>query len=178
MIYNSNFDSTEFENLKYREFNNIRDDPCYIQQTIGDNNKKLKFITTNHRDLINAKEQLNFYGMTMKDQLFVPADKIDTYSLLRQGQNGNILTNCNLKNEYGQLPFPTMPSKYQLYHGDTDIEYSLQTNNVEANRKTCNPRESHFYNRSFYIFDGIETPDPLKSVEEFNRVGISTRFKN
>ena len=138
--------------------------------------KKLKFITTNFRDLLDGKDVLNFYGMASRDQLFVPADKIDTYSLLRQGESGNIITNCNIKNEYGQLPFPTMPAKYQLFHGDVGVEDYLQMSNVETQRKACNPNESDFYERSFYIFDGIEKPDPTKSVEQFNRAGITTRF--
>ena len=176
MIYNANFDESDFALLKDREFNKIRDDPCYIEQNNKDNMKKLKFITTNFRDLLDGKEALNFYGMTIKDKLFVPADKMDTYSMLRQGQTGNIITNCNIKNEYGQLPFPTMPAKYQLSHGDIDVENFLQNNNVEANRKTCNPSDNKFFERSFYIFDGIETPNALKSVEQFNRAGITTRF--
>ena len=47
MLYNSNFDDSEFQNVKKREFNRTIDDPCAIQQRVHDNGKKLKFITTN-----------------------------------------------------------------------------------------------------------------------------------
>lgn len=182
MLYPSNFDDTELQSVNWREFNKPIDDPCAIQQRTEDNNKKLKFITTNHRDLLDAKDSLNFYGMTVKDQLFVPADQMDTFSELRQGKSGNILTNCNVKNEYGQLPFPTMPSRYQLYHGDVDKEASMRYALLEANRRTCNPNDTQYFQRHFYIFDdkiGIESPNALNSVqtpEMGPRGGIGTRF--
>jgi hypothetical protein len=179
MLYNSNFDDSDFQKVNFREFNKNIDDPCTIQQRNDDNTKKLKFITTNHIDLLEAKEKLNFFGMTIKDHLFVPANKMDDDSDIRIGEKGNILTNCNIKNEYGQLPFPTMPYRGQTAHGDVKVEY---LHLLEENKNSCNPRESNYHNRFFYIFDnkqGIETPNPLKSVEmpEFGpRGGISSRF--
>jgi len=181
MFYGSNFDDTSFQKASAREFNKTIDDPCAIQQRNNDNSKKLKFVTTNHVDLLQAKEALNFYGMTLKDQLFVPSEQIDEFSKLRLGEKGNILTNCNVKNEFGQLPVPTMPSRYQLFHGDVVIEDSMR-NKLQSNRQSCNPRDSNFHKRSFYIFDdaqGIETPDASKSIEtpQFGpRGGSSTRF--
>lgn len=182
MLYNSNFDDSKFQSVSWREFNKSIDDPCAIQQRTQDNAKKLKFITTNHRDLLDAKDTLNFYGMTVKDQLFVPAEQMDAFSELRQGKSGNILTNCNVKNEYGQLPFPTMPSRYQLYHGDVEKEDSMRYSLLEANRKTCNPKDTEFFQRHFYLFNdaaGVETPNALKSVQTPDmgpRGGASTRF--
>ena len=183
-MYNSNFDDSSFQQVNWREFNKTIDDPCAIQQRNDNNNKKLKFVTTNHVDLLEAKDTLNFYGMTIKDTLFVPGENMDSDSYLRLGEKGNILTNCNTKNEYGQLPLPTMPSRYQLYHGDVNIEDSLRNNNLENNRKTCNPSSSEYFNRHFFLFDdknGIETPNAAKSVEtqDFGpRGGTSTRFTN
>lgn len=184
MLYNSNFDDSEFAKVNQREFNRTIDDPCAIQQREGDNNKKLKFVTTNHVDLLQAKEKLNFYGMTVRDQLFVPAESMDSDSFLRYGKTGGIVTNPNIKNEFGQLPFPTMPSKYQTAHGNLDVENTMRTPLTESNRSSCNPRDLEFYKRSFYLFDdktGIETPNPVKSIETKGfgpRGGISTRFLN
>jgi hypothetical protein len=182
MIYNSNFDDSDFQKVEYREFNKTIDDPCAIQQRNQDNQKKLKFVTTNHIDLLDAKKQYNYYGMTTKDTLFVPgATQMDGDSSLRLGEKGNILTNCNVRNEYGQLPFPTMPFKGQLHHGDVNVEDNIR-NFLETNRKTCNPKDSDYYQRSFFIFDdkkGIETPSPSKSIEtdDFGpRGGVSSRF--
>jgi len=179
MIYNSNFDDAEFKST--REFNRTIDDPCATQQRTDDNNKKLKFVTTNFRDLIEAKEKLNFYGMTIKDKLFVPSEEMDKDSQLKYGETGGIITNCKTKSGFGPLPFPTMPSRYQLYHGDVDIEDSMR--NLSDNTKnSCDPRDTEFYKRHFYVFDdnqGIETPDATKSIETIDfgaRGGISTRF--
>jgi hypothetical protein len=75
-----------------------------------------------------------------------------------------------------------MPSRYQLYHGDVDKEDSIRYALLEANRKTCNPNDSQYFERHFYLFDsknGIETPDALKSVQTTEmgpRGGVGTRF--
>jgi hypothetical protein len=184
MIYNnSNLVNTEFEKVNFRGNNRTLDDPCAIQQRDGDNGKKLKYMTTTFRELIEAKDNLNFFGMTMKDQLFVPSEKVDKYSEILNGKSGNLLTQCNTRNGFGQLPFPTMPSKYQLSRGDVQIEDSIR-NLTEVNKNSCNPREDDFYSRYFYIFDdkqGIDTPNALKSVEtdDFGkRGGVDTRFRS
>jgi hypothetical protein len=182
MIYNSNFDDSDFKKVNHREFNRTIDDPCAIQQRAEDNGKKLKFMTTNHIDLLEAREKLNFYGMTVRDQLFVPADNMDGDSFLRYGKTGGIMTNPNIKNEFGQLPFPTLPAKYQTAHGNFEVEDILRTPLVETNKNSCNPRDTEYYKRTFGLFDdkvGIETPNALKSVETDGfgpRGGISTRF--
>jgi hypothetical protein len=184
--YFSNFDDSKFRkmSLKNNEFNNLKDDNCYINQQNNDNNKKLKFITTNHIDLLENKEKLNFFGYSIKDQLFVPGDKIDTYSNLLNGQNGEQLTNCKIKNNFGQLP---LISNYrgQLFHGDIDKEDYLQKTSDQVKKNACLPRDSNYQKRSFYIFNdkqGIETPAAINSVESqhngfsLGRNGANTRF--
>lgn len=182
MLYNSNFDDSEFRDTK-REFNRTIDDPCAIQQRNDSNNKRLKFITTNHVDLIEAKDNYNFYGMTIKDKLFVPAENMDKDSFLRYGKSGGILTNPNIKNEYGQLPLPTMPSKYQTAHGNFEVEDKFRIPLRELNKNSCNPRDDSFYSRSFYIFNdklGIDTPNASKHIEPDTfgpRGGVNSRFE-
>lgn len=160
------------------EYNRTMDDPCAIVQRNNDNGKKLKFITTNHADLIQAKDSLNFFGMSIKDSLFVPSNKMDEDSSLRMGGKGGVMTNCNTVNSFGALPLPTAPSMYQLFHGDVEKEDAMRYN-IESNRKSCIPTETTFFDRSFYIFKGIEEPSPIKSVETSTfgpRGGASTRF--
>lgn len=182
MLYNSNFDDSSFKKYENIDSTRLYADPCAYQQNTQDNKKKFKFITTNHVDLLEAKEKLNFYGMTIKDHLFVPSESIDKDSFLRYGVDGGIMTHCNVKNEFGQLPLPTIPSQYQLWHGDIDVEDKFRLSEHLSNKQSNNPRDSTFYNRSFYIFDyksGIEYPDASKSLEpiEFGtRGGQSTRF--
>lgn len=179
----SNFDATLFEKNRNNGMNSLADDECYKQQKDISNNKKLKFITTNHIDLLEGKEKLNFFGIGVRDQLFVPGESIDQYSNLLNGKNGNMLTNCNIKNEFGQLPIPTTPYRGQLQHGDVNIEDSLRTLDVKKN--ACLPKDSNFQNRSFAIFNDtkhIDTPQAIFSVETpqsgfyLGRNGIPTRF--
>lgn len=179
MIYNSNFESPNLAPTS--EFNRTIDDECAQKQRLDDNTKKLKFVTTNFRDLLDAKTELNYYGMTLKDKLFVPQEEMDRESKLKYGETGGIITNCKGKNDLGQLPLPTMPSRYQLFHGDVDIEDSMR--NLSDNTKNaCIPRDSKFHDRFFYLFDdskGIETPNATKSIETAGfgpRGGVATRF--
>ncbi|NBU34029.1 hypothetical protein EB118_06340 [bacterium] len=154
--------------------NRTSDDQCYIQRKDIDNNKKLKFVTTSHRDLLDAKKEMNFFGIGIRDQLFVPEEAMDTSSDLRNGT----LTNFAVRQNLGQLPLPTLPSKYQTAHGalnDTDFQVYLW----ETDRKACKPKGTEHYLRSFGIFDdaqGIETPRAELSVENELRCGKSTRF--
>lgn len=177
LTYNSNFTGYKRSN---REFNKTIDDPCAIQQRQNDNDKKLKFVTTNHVDLLEARNKYNFFGIGVRDQLFVPGEQIDQYSNLLNGVDGQMLTNCNVRNGFGQLPISTIPSRYNVAHGDIEKEDSMR-NFYQVKKNSCNPRDSKYHERSFYIFDGIESPNALKSVEgnEFGaRGGVDTRFKD
>lgn len=158
--------------------NNLRDDPCSISQRDNSNNKKLKYITNNFKDLLEAKEKLNFFGMTTKDKLFVPAEKMDRDSDIRYGVNGNILTQNNVRQTLNPLPMATTPGRFQLSHGDVETEDKIRLS-FQDNKKSVLPSDSQYFNRSFYVFNdskGIETPKPENFVEKLNRVGISTRF--
>lgn len=183
-LYPANFDDSAFTKHRNNEFNRLNEDLCYNQQKDGANQKKLKFVTTNHIDLIQAKEQYNFFGIGVRDQLFVPGNRIDTYSGLLNGKDGGILTNCNVRNGFGQLPLPTTPYRGQLAHGDVKTEDKIR-NNIEVRKNSCLPRDSEFQNRSFAIFDdklNIHTPQAIKSVEtpqigfELGRNGVPSRF--
>lgn len=176
--YYSNFDSKSFK--EYDGMSSLADDECYKQQKDMSNSKKLKFITTNHIDLLEGKEKLNFFGLGVRDQLFVPGDRIDQYSNLLNGSIGHTLTRCNIKNEFGQLPIPTTPFRGQLQHGNVDIEDSLRT--FEVKKTSCLPKDTNFQDRSFAIFSKDDTPNAILSVEtpqvgfSLGRNGTPTRF--
>ena len=134
-----------------------------------DNPERLKYYTTNHIDLLSAKDKMNEFSIDYRDTLFAPSAKnIDIDSRLTQSK----LTNCRMKYGFGQLPFPTMPQRHQLSHNneklDTEDKMRFLDYQNSIKKKTCIPRDSDFYKRYFYIFEGngqIELPDPLKSVE-------------
>jgi hypothetical protein len=158
--------------------NNLRDDQCSMDQRNNANNKKLKYVTTNFNDLLTAKDQYNFFGMTTKDKLFVPSEKVDDYSSLVGGKTGTILTQLNVRTGLGQLPIPTTPGKYQLSHGDVVKEDQIRLS-YQDNKKSSLPSDPQFYDRSFYVFNdslGIESVKPENFVEAKNRAGISTRY--
>jgi hypothetical protein len=156
--------------------NRTIDDPCAKQLDQLESNKKLKYITTNHKDLVDAKSKVNFFGMTVKDQLFVPAAGMDKDSSLRYSK----LTNPNVK--YSLDAFPVnVGYRGQLHRGDVETEMSLRSL-WNRDLKSCQPREVQYYNRSFAIFPKkVETPNATKSVESWRRGGECTRcdvYKN
>jgi len=184
--YFSNFDNTKFKSYDNTDSNRLISDPCAIQAKAADNSKKLKFLTTNHIDLLEGKEKMNFFGIGIHDTLFVPSDKIDNYSNLLNGTLGGELTNFKQHSELGQLPISTMPFRGQLFHGDVDIEDSMR-NEIVTKKNACLPRDTEFYDRSFAIFNNklnIDIPLPLNSVETSEdgfltgRLGIPSRFIN
>lgn len=177
--YYSNFDDTAFKPYQKDEFNRLGDDLCYKQAKDTANNDILKFYTTNHADLLQARENLNFFSIGVKDTLAVPNDKVDTYSSLLNGTLGSQLTNLNMRYGLGTLPV-NIPFRGQVSRGDVEIEDTLR-NLYTDKSKACIPNDHNFEQRSFYIFDdslGIETPNALKSVENFQRAGEVTRFVN
>ena len=178
LTYFKNFDDSEFEKNKPREFNKLRFDDCDITQRNYSNNKTLKFTTTTFRDLVDAQRVGNYFAMDIDNQLFVPSSDIDRDSKLRHGNTGNILTNFNVRHDLGELPLPTVPYRGQLFHGNVLIEDNMR-NYLGINKQSCNPKDTQFYNRSFYIFDGcIDKPNPLDSVEHTLRCGTSTRYQS
>jgi hypothetical protein len=177
-----NFDSSAFK--QNSGMTRLHYDPCEEQAKDVDNKKKLKFMTTNHIDLLNGATNHNFFSIGLKDQLFVPGEKVDTWSNLLNGDFGGKMTNCRVKNEYGQLPIQ-IGYHGQSYHGDVTTEDSMR-NNLQVKKNSCLPREGEFYNRTFALFEetGIEVPNATRSVEKpedgfsLGRNGASTRFIN
>lgn len=151
--------------------NNLRDDHCAQQERSESNANKLKYLTHSFSDLLDAQNNLNYFGMTIKDRMFVPETLLDKDSELRMSQ----MTNCNIKTNLGPLPV-NVGYRGQLHHGDTTIEMNIK-GLWDRELKSCQPKGTDFHKRHFQIFpEGIETPDALKSVENWNRAGASTRF--
>lgn len=152
--------------------NGLRDDPCAQQQLADLSKSKLRYVTTNFTDLVEARTQHNFFGIGVRDKLFVPGEDMDKDSELRRSQ----LTNCNVKNVFGQLPVPTLPSRVNAGNKDVALENQFRLVSDKLH-KSCNPKDTKYYDRHFHLFpEGIEKPDATKSIEPFSRVGKSTRF--
>lgn len=185
-IYPANFDYSEFEKHKGTEMNRLNEDSCFNKRKDSDNDKKLKYMTWNGLDLLQAKDKLNFFGYSIKDGLNIPGERIDNYSDLLNGKTGGQITHEKFKYGLGQLPLPTTPYSGQLQHGDVIKEDSIR-NYIYPKKKSCLPTDIKFQDRSFAIFDneqGIEIPDANKSVEQskngfdLGRNGMPSRFQN
>ncbi len=153
-------------------------DQCYIQKQASQSNSKLKYITNNFIDLVRAEQDYNVFSIGIKDGLNVPLNTIPKESELIHSE----LTNYREKTQMGQLPLPTLPGMFfQNAYGNPEVEATIRGGISVTNQQPCNPRESEFYNRTFPIFnDNIPEPEPIKSVENWQRAGDATRvsFKN
>lgn len=171
--YNKAFD-TSFTFTPSRNLTRQQDDACEQQKRNEEDGTKLKYVTTNYIDLLNGHKQ-NWFGIALRDQLFTPAENMDGDSKLRYSP----LTNCKVRNNFGQLPIPTLPALNNSRAQDTDIEsmYMWPIHNREE--KSCNPRDTQYYDRSFYVFPEMKH-EAIKSVQTGShlRQGISTRFLN
>lgn len=155
-----------------RNLTRLQDDECEQQRQAAEESTKLKYVTTNHLDLLEGHEY-NWFGIGLRDQIFVPQENMDGDSYLRYAP----LTNCRVRDSIGQLPIPTLPSLHNAHVQDTDKESNYLWPLHNRGEKTCNPREVDYYNRSFYLFPEMKH-EAIKSVQTSTdyRQGISTRF--
>lgn len=163
---------SDFTFTPTRNLTGLLDDECEQQKRDQDDTTKLKYVTTNHIDLLEGHTQ-NWFGIALRDQLFTPAEHMDSDSTLRFSP----LTNCKIRNNYGQLPIPTLPSLGNAHVQDTDKQskYIWPLHNRERNE--CQPRDDAFHNRSWYVFPEMKH-EAIRSVQTSNdyRQGSSTRF--
>lgn len=165
--FKGNFSFTPTRNLT-----SLVDDECYQQRIASEDTKKLKYTTTNYIDLLEGHNQ-NWFGISMRDQLFTPAENMDGDSNLRYAP----LTNCKVKNNFGQLPIPTLPSLYNARAQDTDKESKYIWGISTTERKECQPSDTNYHDRSWYIFPDMKH-QAIRSVQTGSeyRQGTSTRF--
>ncbi len=116
-------------------------------------------------------------GINWQNGSGIPRKDIDASSNLRVPKQTRLAINSGY--ELGTLPLPTTPS---LRHGvvlDTSIEDSLRPQD-NFHPKSSVQKDTHFYKRSFQIFDGLSVrPNGcVNNVVQKNagyRQGIDTR---
>jgi hypothetical protein len=165
--FNGDFSFTPTRNLT-----SLVDDECYQQRQNMQDSSKMKYVTTNYIDLLEGHSQ-NWFGISMRDQLFTPAENMDADSNLRNSK----LTNCKVRNNFGQLPIPTLPALYNAHAQDTDKESKYIWPLSNEKHGGCQPMDTNYHDRSWYIFPEMKH-QAIKSVQKSNdyRQGTSTRF--
>jgi hypothetical protein len=153
------------------------DDSSAVKQRESQSDTKIRYVLTDFSSLLtNQVKENDVYGLFAAKQFNLPSDKIDESTKLKYGE----YTNDKSRELWGDKPLPlnTLPAKYQGKYGDPDLESALQLGySKENNKNSTNPRDSSVYNRTFSIFDNIEVPNALKSIEDpfFRRGGELTR---
>jgi hypothetical protein len=159
------------------DLNRLKDDDCYQVARNNSDGKKLRYYTTSFKDFLDAQtNKENYFGLTIKNELFVPTSKIDTYSDLVNGTNGQMLTNQYTKRGTDtSYPLPTIPAKYQLAHGNIEIEDNLRMVNNYKTQKSCLPIECNYNEKTFQIFEKNSPPQNIAQNVKL-QVGVQTRF--
>lgn len=65
----------------------------------------------------------------------------------------------------GPTQLPTTAGFYRG-HGNIEVENTKIRPNLTTNKKSCNPRETHYFNRTMQVFSN-DIPSPYKYVDDF-----------
>lgn len=155
-------------NKKFGSLTGLGSDSNTLDKDEIQSMKPLKFYTENFFD----KNIIQNRGINFNDGFGVPSCQIDQATISRYGA----LTKLNIPQNLPSLPLPTTAS-YVHGQGPVEIEDSIRPKS-EKDLKTCQPTDQHFYDRSFYIFDGlpIKPNDCVDNVAQRDyRQGVSTR---
>jgi hypothetical protein len=124
------------------------------EEFVKHQNKRMKYYTTNFFDA-GIKDVT---GNQFHDGFGTPSQEIENSTSLR-GQ----VTNPKIRHEWGALPI----NSAGLSRSGPTIEHSLV-----KDRKSCNPEDSQFQNRSFYTLD--INPNATQKSASY-RQGVDTR---
>lgn len=155
---------------KFGILGDLTNDSCNLDKDEIQSTKPLKYYTQNFYD----KDIIQNRGIFFNDGFGVPSCKIDVSSQARVGAN----TNPNLIQNYDALPLPTTAS-YVKGQGPVEVEDSIRYISSRET-KACQPRDTHFYDRHFYVFEGLPiTPnacvDNVVQKGPGYRQGVDTR---
>ena len=168
----SKFTST----TKYGKMTDLKSDSCII--TIDDiqSQKALKYYTQNFFDRNIVQNR----GINFNDGFGIPACQIDN-----EPRNG-VITNLNIPQSLPAFPLPTTASYVRGGPPNEiaiDIENQIRPQIDNKRRNACYEENGRFYERSFYIFDGLPIK-PLACVDNYvqkdcsYRQGCDTRRDN
>jgi hypothetical protein len=182
MNYYGNYQFENTGDFKVGSRNGIRDDGCFNQVKDIQDQKKFKYYTTNHIDLLDSRQKKNFLSISANEGQRVGSKEIDGDSKFRYTQQSK----CKGHQSLGELPLNMQGRNrtgHNIKHLDTEYNLLNDINTENFKRHSKIPRDNNYTNRTFTIFDNKnDTPDALKSVEkpELNgcarRGGENTRF--
>lgn len=156
---------------KFGILTNLESDKCNMDKDEIQSMKPLKHFTRNFFD----KKIIQDRGINFQDGFGTPSCKIDHSTNMRFGTS----TNLNLPLNLPALPLPTTAS-YVKGQGPVSVEQRIRPRQTKE-LKSCNPRDTEYYKRHFYIFDHLSvTPNGCVDNVVQNgpafRQGVPTRF--
>ena len=162
--------SMGMSNLKsnYGQQDNLKSDSCGNYGSIlgggltkdeQQSTRSIKYYQTTFQDLDPSNLSSLSRGINFNDGFGVSGDLIDINSRLR-----NAAFSGKPCDGLGPTPLPTTAGFYRG-HGDIAVENQLRPLH-DRQRKACNPRETHYYNRTMNVFsDNI--PSPFANANDF-----------
>ncbi len=144
----------------------LENEPCNLDKDEQQSTKSLKYYTQNFFDKEIIQNRGVFFHSGFNS--VPPPCKIDDDTSARFGK----MTNINLVQNLPALPLPTTASYYKG-QGPVQVEDYIRPQH-DRSLKQCNPKDSEFYNRSFYIFDSLPVK-PNECWENYVQTGPSYR---
>lgn len=139
---------------QFGKFTSLKSEQRDEEEFVKHQNKRMKYYTTNFFDS-GIKDVT---GNQFHDGFGTPSQEIENSTSLR-GQ----ITNPKIRHEWGALQI----NPAGLSRSGPTIEHS-----IEKDRKTCNPEDSQFQRRSFYMLD--VNPNAVQKSANY-RQGVDTR---
>jgi hypothetical protein len=133
-----------------------------------DSQKPVKYFTQNPSQLVGGTN-IGPRGLSVFQGPGTPSCSISKENDIRRGFTGFLSRN---KQELRSLPMATSPG---LYKGtvNVDVEDNIRGGDLKQ-KKSCNPKDNTFYDRSFYIFDNLSVK-PYGFFADRNLSGSETR---
>lgn len=143
-----------FSQVQFGKYTGLRGEKRDEEEFVRHQNKKLKYYTTNYfSDGIK-----DVPGNQLHDGFGTPSQEINNSTSLR-----GAITNPRIRQDWGPLPL----NGASLHTSGPTIDHQM-----ERDRRSCNPEDSQFYKRSFYMLD--VNPNSVQQSSSF-RQGVDTR---
>ena len=125
-----------------------------------ESSRPVKYHTTSFSDLDPNNLTSLSRGINFQTGFDISPDNVNISSSLR-----NAVYTQKPCDGLGPTPLPTTAGFYRG-HGNISIENVLARPLLERNNKTCNPRDSHYYDRTMSLFSE-NIPSPFANINDY-----------
>jgi hypothetical protein len=150
-------------NSKFGTSTSLKSENCnglLLTRDEVESSRPVKYHTTSFSDLDPDNLSSLSRGINFQTGFDISPDNVNISSSLR-----NAIYNQKPCDGLGPTPLPTTAGFYRG-HGNITVENVLARPLLERNNKTCNPSDSHYYNRTMSLFSE-NIPSPFANINDY-----------